>query len=176
MLKIARPSSWMVLSLAAPAALLLVMSAPLYSQEVPEVDDAPAPAAQTKAAPPKIELKLMPSLLVTVEGLDPEKGSVEVSVFNSTESFMLQPFRQNSGVPDAEGKYQIRFVNMPQGEYGIVVVHDVNGNGKYDAGLLGFGAEPVGYSNDAKPWLGRPAFEAVSFEVEKSLEVTIHLE
>jgi uncharacterized protein (DUF2141 family) len=169
-MKIARLPTFLAISTA------LLLAAPLYSQEVPEVDDAPPPAAKTKAAPPKIELKRMPHLLVTVEGMEPEKGSVEVSVFNSTETFMIQPFRQESGTPDADGKYQIRFVNMPEGEYGIVVVHDANGNGKYDAGLLGFGAEPVGYSNDARPWLGRPAFEAVSFEVKESLEVTVHMD
>lgn len=143
--------------------------------EKPVVDDAPAPQAKTKAAPAPIEIKRMPRLTVIVEGLTPETGSVEVSLFNSTESFMIKPLMQDSGVPDAEGKLKIRFLNVLEGEYGLVVVHDENGNGLYDSGFLGFGAEPVGYSRDAKPWLGRPAFEAVNFEVQEDLEVVIHM-
>jgi uncharacterized protein (DUF2141 family) len=175
-------------------ALLLMLSAPLQSQpatspenqdpdpvaisaqEAPELDDSPAPAASIKAAAAPIEIKRMPRLTVNVEGLTPEAGKVEVSLFNSTETFMIKPFMQDSGVPDAEGKLQVMFLNVFEGEYGLVVVHDENDNGLYDSGFLGFGAEPVAYSNDARPWLGRPAFEAVSFEVQADLEVTIRMD
>ncbi len=178
----------LTLTLTLPLSLaLLLWSAPVQSQdnpdpqesasseELPVVDDAPAAKPDTKAVRAPIEIRRMPRLTVVVEGLAPETGSVEISLFNSTETFMIKPFMQDSGVPDAEGKLTVRFLNVLEGEYGLVVVHDENGNGLYDSGFLGFGAEPVGYSNDAKPWLGRPAFEAVSFEVQQDLEVTIHM-
>jgi uncharacterized protein (DUF2141 family) len=100
-------------------------------------------------------------------------GSVEISLFNSADTFMLKPFMQDSGVPNEEGVVEITFLNVFEGEYGLVVVHDENDNGLYDAGFLGFGAEPVAYSNNASPWLGRPSFDAVRFEVQEDLQVTI---
>lgn len=149
---------------------------PAPATEQPAVDDAPKPQAATtpKAAP--VEVKRLPRLTVKVTGLTPEAGTVEVSLFDSADSFMKKPFFQEAGVPDAEGNLQVRFLNVFEGTYGLVVVHDENGNSVYDSGFLGFGAEPVGYSNDASPWLGRPSFEAVSFEVQADHEVTINMQ
>lgn len=158
------------------ATALLISSTLLPAQEQPEVDDAPKPQASLTPAPAPVEVKRMPRLTVNITGLAPETGTVEVSLFNSAETFMKEPFYQGSGTPDAEGKLQVRFLNVFEGSYGLVVVHDENDNKLYDSGFLGFGAEPVGYSNEAKPWLGRPSFEAVSFEVQEDLEVTISMD
>ncbi len=157
-------------------AALMMLATSLFAQDAPVVDDAPKPQAATRAAPAPVEVKRMPRLTVNVTGLAPEAGTVEVSLFDSAENFMKKPFYQESGTPDADGKVQVRFLNVMEGTYGLVVVHDENGNGVYDSGFLGFGAEPVGYSNDAAPWLGRPSFEAVSFEVNEDLEVTINMD
>jgi uncharacterized protein (DUF2141 family) len=157
-------------------AALMMLATPLFAQDTPAVDDAPKPQATTQGAPVPVEVKRMPRLTVNVTGLAPEAGKVEVSLFNSAEDFMKKPFYQESGTPDAEGMLQVRFLNVMEGTYGLVVVHDENGNGVYDSGFLGFGAEPVGYSNDAAPWLGRPSYDAVSFEVKEDLEVTISME
>ncbi len=157
-------------------AALMMLAAPVFAQDTPVVDDAPKPQAATRAAPAPVEIKRMPRLTVNVTGLAPETGKVEVSLFNSADDFMKKPFYQESGTPDADGKLQVRFLNVMEGTYGLVVVHDENSNGVYDSGFLGFGAEPVGYSNDAAPWLGRPSFEAVSFEVNEDLEVTIKMD
>lgn len=154
----------------------LVLAAPLFAQDVPEVDDGPKPQAATTAAPAPMEIKRLPRLTVNVTGLAAETGTVEVSLFDSAENFMKKPFYQESGVPDDEGNLQVTFLNVFEGTYGLVVVHDENGNELYDSGFLGFGAEPVGYSNNARPWFTRPDFEEVSFEVQSDLEVTINMQ
>jgi len=149
---------------------------PLQAQdEVPELASPPANNTTVKPAPAPVEVKRLPRLTVKVAGLAPETGSVEVSLFNSAETFMLEPFFQESGVPDKDGNVEVLFLNVFEGEYGVVVVHDENANSLYDAGFLGFGAEPVGYSNDAAPWLGRPSFEDVSFDVQESMEISINM-
>jgi len=149
---------------------------PLQAQEeVPELAPPPVNSTTVKPAPAPVEVKRLPRLTVKVAGLAPETGSVEVSLFNSAETFMLEPFFQESGVPDKDGNVEVLFLNVFEGEYGVVVVHDENANSLYDAGFLGFGAEPVGYSNDAAPWLGRPSFEDVSFDVQESMEISINM-
>jgi uncharacterized protein (DUF2141 family) len=163
--------------------LSLLLALPLFAQDSPElaveapvVDDAPKPNAELKGIAERVEVKRMPRLTVNIEGLAPELGKVEVSLFNSADSFMKKPFFQESGTPDENGVLQVMFLNVFEGEYGLVVVHDENGNGLYDSGFLGFGAEPLGYSNEASPWLGRPSWDAVSFEVQEDLEVTLHVD
>jgi len=144
--------------------------------ELPEVQQPAVDSTEIRSAPPPVEIKRMPRLKVTITGLKPSIGTVEVSLFNSEESFMVKPFFQESGVPDENGHLEVRFLNVFEGEYGLVVVHDENANGLYDSGILGFGAEPVAYSNNVRPWLGRPSFEAVKFDVQESMEITISMD
>lgn len=105
------------------------------------------------------------TLTVAVEGLEPPTGKVEVSLFNGAEDFMQRPFLQQT--QDAAGANELRFefAGLTEGAYGVVVVHDENDNGVYDAGFLGFGGEGLGYSNDSAPLLGRPSFEDVRFDI-----------
>jgi uncharacterized protein (DUF2141 family) len=68
---------------------------------------------------------------------------------------------------DEEGQFEVEFSGLPDGEYAVVVVHDANDNGKLDSGFLGFGGENYGYSNNVKPWFGRPDFEDAKFTVDQ---------
>ena len=76
-----------------------------------------------------------------------------------------------------DGSFEAEFAGLEEGEYAIVVVHDANGNGVYDAGLFGFGGESVGYSNNVSSWFGRPGFEADKFTVDPAGQtITINLD
>ncbi len=104
-------------------------------------------------------------LTVTVRGLDPATGTVEISVFNSAESFLSKPFLQKSEPVDGRDEITAEFSGMVEGDYAVVAVHDENDNGVLDTGFLGFGGESFGYSNDAFSWLGRPDFDAARFAI-----------
>jgi uncharacterized protein (DUF2141 family) len=47
----------------------------------------------------------------------------------------------------------------------VVAVHDENDNGAFDSGFLGFGGESLGYSNNVRPFLGRPDFDDVKLSI-----------
>jgi len=116
-------------------------------------------------------------LTVTVRGLDPATGTVEISLFNSAESFMKEPFLQKSQKVDGKEEVTVEFAGLIDGDYAVVVVHDENDNGVLDTGFLGFGGESYGFSNDASSWLGRPSFEAARFTVgTEDLEIQIDLD
>jgi uncharacterized protein (DUF2141 family) len=104
---------------------------------------------------------------VMISGLSPTTGTVEVSLFDSAESFLKEPYQQQSGQVDESGRFATEFLALPEGEYAVVAVHDANGNGKLDTGFLGFGGEAYGYSSDAGSWLGRPDFEEAKFVVDQ---------
>lgn len=57
------------------------------------------------------------------------------------------------------------FVNLPDGEYAIALVQDLNGNGKMDTKKFGIPAEPFAFSNAALRKFGPPFFEQAKFEI-----------
>jgi len=116
----------------------------------------------------------LPSIKLTVSGADPATGTIEATLFNSTEDFLLEAFLQESGEVAEDGTFSAEFVGLAAGEYAIVVVHDANDNGVYDAGMFGFGGESVAYSNDASSWLGRPGFDDAKFTIDEGGQ-TIHI-
>ena len=118
-----------------------------------------------------------PAFKVVVSGMEPSTGTVELSLFDSEESFMKEPILQHKGSPDENGEFTWNLVVMPPGSYALVAVHDANGNGQLDRGFLGLGGESYGFSNNVSPWFGWPDFSdaAIIFESE-DVEVRIHLD
>lgn len=117
---------------------------------------------------PATSMAELPGVTVRVINISSTEGKVEVTLFNSSETFMTEPHLQQSGTADENGVFETEFVSLPKGEYAIVVVHDANDNGKLDTGLLGIGGEDYAFSNNARPWFGRPDFDQVSFTVDQA--------
>lgn len=122
-------------------------------------------AAACSLLVPSLSMAELPGIDVRVSHVSPPEGTVEVSVFDSAESFMKEPYLQQSGKPSEDGSFETRFVGLPDGDYAVVVVHDANDNGKLDSGFLGFGGESYGYSNQVNPLFTRPDFEDVKISV-----------
>lgn len=116
----------------------------------------------------------LPGLKVLVHGAQPASGTLEVSLFNTAESFMKQPYLQESYPVSEEGVIEAGFTNLPEGEYAIVVVHDANDNGALDRGFLGFGGESYGFSNNVTHWFGWPDFDDAKFTAD-STETTVEI-
>lgn len=117
----------------------------------------------------------LPGVEVQVKNLSSTDGTVEVSLFHSAESFLTQPYLQQSGKVAEDGSYTTYFASLPEGEYAVVVVHDANDNGQLDLGFLDFGGEDYGYSNNVRPWFGRPDFDEVKFVVGDT-DVTLEID
>jgi uncharacterized protein (DUF2141 family) len=126
---------------------------------------------------PLVAQAQLATLNITVSGLDPATGKVEVSLFNSEETFMKEAFRQQAIEVEENAELSFRFPGLLDGEYAVVVVHDENDNGVLDTGFLGLGGESYNFSNDAAPFLGRPGFAAASFPIgEDDHDITINLD
>jgi len=123
---------------------------------------------------PAAVLAELPGVKIIVKNFSATTGTVEVSLFDNAATFMREPFLQESGRVDAGGAFEVEFVALPEGEYAVVVVHDANDNGKLDTGFLGFGSEDYGFSNNVRPWFGRPGFEDVKFRVDRP-EVVVEI-
>jgi len=126
---------------------------------------------------PSLSWADLPSLTVHVSGAEPASGTIEVTVFDSPETFLTKAYLQRSGAVGEDGRFTANFSALPEGDYAVVVVHDANDNKKLDSGILGFGAESFAYSNGASnPLFGRARFEDARIEVNGDLEIEIPLD
>ena len=101
-------------------------------------------------------------LTVVVNGVKSNKGTVLVALYNSNRTFMLNPFK-TAEVNAKEGHVMVVFQDVPEGEYAVTVLHDLNGNKKMDENLLGIPKEGFGFSNDAMGAFGPPTFRECVF-------------
>jgi uncharacterized protein (DUF2141 family) len=132
-------------------------------------------AVMLLAALPAAAQAELPNLTVHVSGAEPPTGNLEVTVFDSEETYLKTAYLQRSGPADENGEWSTVFAAVPEGEYAVVVVHDANDNQKFDNGLFGFGGERFAFSNQASALFGRPSFSKASFELTEPAEITIEL-
>ena len=126
---------------------------------------------------PAVSWAQLPGITVQITGLPSTEGTVEVSVFDTAETFLIQPYLQHAGVGDENGNYETRFSAVPEGQYAVVVVHDANGNEQLDTGILGLTGEAYGFSNNVRPWFGRPSFDDAKFSLgQEDVVVEIDLD
>lgn len=123
---------------------------------------------------PSVAMAELAVVTLAVSGADPATGTIEATLFNSAEDFLVKAHLQRSGDITENGTFTAEFAGLEEGDYAIVVVHDANDNGVLDTGFLGIGGEAVAYSNDASSWFARPDFDEAKFHVGKSAQ-TVHI-
>ena len=103
---------------------------------------------------------------VTVNGLRNTNGMVRACITAVPRLFPhcdRDPAAQKLSVPARNGAV-LNFPGLPAGRYAIAVIHDENGNGKMDKGLI-LPKEGFGFSRDAPVRMGPPPFSAAAFDV-----------
>jgi uncharacterized protein (DUF2141 family) len=104
------------------------------------------------------------TLTVDVTDLRSRKGHLRLGVFTSAKGFP----RERSGAltwkslpADSD---PARFaLDLPPGDYAVVVLHDENGNKKLDTNLIGIPKEGYGVSNNPKPKRRAATFQEARF-------------
>ncbi len=106
------------------------------------------------------------SLAIKVYNASPRGGMLRLGLYDAAS------YPDNDSVPVASadiparlGENVIVLEGIPPGTYAIQTFQDVNANGEMDTNWLGIPLEPFGFSRDARPFLAKPRFKAVSFHV-----------
>ncbi len=117
------------------------------------------------------------TLKVAFTDLEP-KGQLLIAVYNSAKSMESDAAEAAIARQKVEAKAgATASFGLHPGRYAIMVVHDVNGNGKLDKNMLGIPKEPIGVSNGLKSKLRRPTFAECSFDLSApGKTVTLQLE
>jgi len=114
---------------------------------------------------------------VVVRELASDVGTVRIGLYDDAKHYAegINSFRfAVRPIRDRFSEWTVPAV--PYGEYAISLYHDENNNALLDRNLANIPREPYGFSNDAKPLLGMPAFERARFVLDKevlALEISI---
>ena len=115
-------------------------------------------------------------LKIELEGVRAQQGVVKVAVMGSAEAWdgKAPPAGSAGAPPDGDGSLSLDIAGLAPGRYARVM-HDENGNGKFDTNMDGMPTEGYGFSNN--PRVMRAAtFEELVFEVpEAGTTTTIQL-
>lgn len=119
------------------------------------------------------------NIIVAVEALRNDSGTVRVSLYNSKEGFPIKAEKAFQTVVAAieEGRARVAFHDVPYGEYAAAVLHDENGNGRMDFSWMMFPKEGFGASNITEKRFLPPPFSDAKFLLnseERILKVVIH--
>ena len=105
------------------------------------------------------------TLLLRVENIRSDHGSLWVGVYTSEEDFLDRERARLLRVPvTATGSTRVAVDDLtPGARYAIAVFHDENDNGELDTNFLGLPAEPYALSRPLRSWFRRPRFDEMSF-------------
>ena len=112
-------------------------------------------------------------LKIEITNVASEDGQIILAIYNSSENYdkriAFQEVKIQSKVDTV-----IFETNVPDGEYLVMLVHDINNNGKLDTSFIGMPKEPVGLSNyDGKGIPGK--FKKHKFSVKDDTSIIIPL-
>jgi uncharacterized protein (DUF2141 family) len=113
-------------------------------------------------------------LTINISGLNSNKGTLLIAVYDQKEAFLKKQFIGNS-VKIKNKKSMTTFKNLPKGEYAVSFFHDENGNKKMDTNFFGVPKEAYGCSNNAKGFMGPPKYVDAKFQLtaNKIIEIKI---
>jgi uncharacterized protein (DUF2141 family) len=116
------------------------------------------------------------SLTVTVHGIENDKGSILLALFDNARDFSKKKVRQHKGSVVAKfPTVTYIFKDIPIGIYAVAIYHDKNNNMKLDTKLLGIPVEGYGFSNNVRGVFGSPKFIKASIELVRNKEIVIQM-
>ncbi len=111
------------------------------------------------------------TVTINVSGMKNSNGKCKVWFFDKADGF---PTDEKKAVKCVEApingnKSQFVFENIPAGTYAVGVIHDENGNHKFDTNFMGIPKEAYGTTNDVRGGIGGPPkFEPAKITIPKT--------
>ena len=108
-------------------------------------------------------------LTVDIERVGAQTGRLTVFLYDSAEAWdgKRDALRMQRVYPDGSDRLQVRFDGLKAGRYGVMVLHDKDGNRRFDVGPLGIPKDDYGFSNNPVVF-SKPGFQRIAFELPAS--------
>ncbi len=116
------------------------------------------------------------SVTVTIENAETAAGKIMISLVQGEAEFKgeASPIAALTRRAIA-GPMGFVFKDLPEGEYALQIMHDVNDNGELDSNFIGMPTEPWAFSNNATGNMGPPGWQDVKFLINGDVEQSIRL-
>jgi uncharacterized protein (DUF2141 family) len=99
------------------------------------------------------------TVTVTLTGVRAQAGPIKASL-NTRDQFLRAAPAYEAVAEPAAGGVILTFRNVAPGDYALMVMHDLNGNDRFD-----FGTDGWAFSNSSLPMMGPPVFDERKFTV-----------
>ena len=117
-----------------------------------------------------------PQLTIKIENIEVVEGYISIGVFNASDTFLKKGSTFKKYKIAVEDSIETIIIDdLPRGEYAFILYHDKNSDGKMNRKFIGIPKEPFGFSNNVRPKLSKPTFEACKFHLEDNLAMQITL-
>ncbi len=111
------------------------------------------------------------TLTVHIQELRSSEGEVLLELKNKKDEVIR---REAAGIEGGEARFEMS--GLKEGSYAARVLHDENGNKKFDTNDAGMPQEGWGYSNNAKGNMGPPALDEQLFELKEEQDIRIRMQ
>lgn len=116
------------------------------------------------------------SLKITLHNLKPERGVVNLAIYESDSSFLKDDGVVYYAVEKVDrADSLVIHLRVSSGVYAISTYQDVNEDKHLNKNFIGIPSEPYGFSNDAMGLMGPPSFREAAIHVVDHMNVQIHL-
>lgn len=123
-----------------------------------------------------VKVKAQNSLTIQISNIETKKGTLEVALFNKKEGFLKSGSQYKKMRVKVTGNAQnITFENLPKGNYAVALYHDENSDNKCNTNFIGIPTEGYGFSNNVKPKLSAPSFDATKIAIDQQKTIKINL-
>jgi len=129
----------------------------------------------TLLAVSQMHLAAQNHIAATISNFENNKGICRACLFKTAADFKNNKALQCAQAVVTNGKAQVSFTNLPDGNYAIFVFHDSNSNGKMDKNWLGIPNEGYGASGNKLPFAAAPKFEANQFTLARGVTLNLSI-
>ena len=103
---------------------------------------------------------------VVVSALVSTTSTVKLYFYNTRGGFLKSGKWVFSKAVKSEGKREFTLpVELPKGEWAVVITQDLNNNDKVNKNFIGIPTEPYAFSNNIRPTVAAPDFNECKFLV-----------
>ncbi|NLA24151.1 MAG: DUF2141 domain-containing protein [Bacteroidales bacterium] len=113
---------------------------------------------------------------VTVHNIRNNDGIVRYSLYGEKNKYADYEDTYLIGTAKVKkGSINFSICDIPDGIYGLCLLHDEDNNGDMTYNGIGFPLEGYGFSNDAKVYLSPPKFKAAKFEKKGNTSIRVKM-
>jgi uncharacterized protein (DUF2141 family) len=109
-------------------------------------------------------------LQLSINNLRSNKGKLALAIYNSKQGFLKDQKAFKTLKLPANASNLSTQLELPAGQYSLVIYHDENNNGKLDTNFLGIPTEGFAFSNNASAMFGPPEFDQAMIKISKDVQ------